>query len=153
MRLKLPRRDQIPHASFRKADRPSGETTCDRRLIELIDGRTVWIGREQWRIKYGLGSDLLMICGILMWSRVRGLSFAGDRVDESQAGAGIGELGRVEMFQQMGDCAVGPRVRHRMDMHSQYLLLEIRHQVGLGAKQIAQQAAGVVSPGQRLAHD
>ena len=95
-------------------------------------------------------SDLL-ICGILLWNRVRGLGFAGERVDKSQAGARIGELGRVEMFQQVSDREVGPRVRHRMDMHTQYLLLHIRQQVGLEAKQIAQQAAGVVSPGQRLA--
>ena len=53
----------------------------------------------------------------------------------------------------MSDCAVGPRVRHRMDLHPQYPLLEIREQVGLGAEQIAQQAAGVVSSGQLLAHD
>src|SRR5271157_5535251 len=46
-----------------------------------------------------LVSDLL-ICGILMWHRVRGFGFAGERVDKSQAGARIGELGRVEMFQQ-----------------------------------------------------
>src|SRR5208337_83341 len=64
----------------------------------------------------GPGSDLL-ICGILMWGQVGRFGLTGDRVDESQIGAGIGELGRVEMFQQMSDCAVGPRVRHRMDVH------------------------------------
>ena len=101
---------------------------------------------------HGVASDLL-ICGILMWHRVRRFGFAGERVDESQVGARIGELGRVEMFQQMSDCEVGPRVRHRMDMHTQNLLLHIRQQVGLGAIQIAQQGAGVVRPGQRLAHD
>jgi len=68
-----------------------------------------------------------------MWSQVRVFGFAGDRVDKLQAGAGIGELGRVELFQQMSDCAVGPRVRHWMDMDSQYLLLHIRQQIGLGA--------------------
>ncbi len=99
------------------------------------------------------GDSDLLICGILIWSQVRGFGLAGDRVDESQVGARIGELGRVEMLQQMSDRAVGPRVRHRMDLHTQYPLLQIRQQVGLGAKQIAQQAAGVVSSGQLLAHD
>ena len=97
-------------------------------------------------------SDLL-ICGILMWGQVGRFGLTGDRVDESQIGAGIGELGRVEMFQQMSDCAVGPRVRHRMDVHTQDPLLQIGHQVGLRAKQIAQQAAGIVCPGQFLTHD
>src|SRR5271157_5025739 len=97
-------------------------------------------------------SDLL-ICGILLWNRVRGFGFAGDRVHELQLGAGIGELGRVEMFQQVCDCAVGTRVRHWMDLYTQYSLLQIRQQVGLGAKQIAQQAAGVVRSGQLLAHN
>ena len=60
-------------------------------------------------------SDLL-ICGILMWSRFWRFGLTGDRVNESQIGARIGELGRVEVFQQMSDCAVGQRVRHRMDM-------------------------------------
>ena len=98
------------------------------------------------------GSDLL-ICRILMWGQVGRFGLTGDRVDESQIGDGIGELGRVEMFQQMSDCAVGPRVRHRMDVHTQDPLLQIGHQVGLRAKQIAQQAAGIVCPGQFLTHD
>jgi len=38
----------------------------------------------------GIASDLL-ICGILLWNRVRGLGFAGDRVHELQLGAGIDE--------------------------------------------------------------
>ena len=38
-------------------------------------------------------------------------------------------------------------------MYTQYSLLRIRQQVGLGAKQIAQQATGVVRSGQFLAHD
>src|SRR5271157_2394160 len=97
-------------------------------------------------------SDLL-ICGILLWNRVRGFGFAGDRVHELQLGAGIGELGRVEMLQQVCDCAVGTRVRHWMDLYTQYSLLQIRQQVGLGAKQIAQQAASVVRSGQLLAHN
>ena len=88
-----------------------------------------------------------------MWNRVRGFGFAGDRVHELQLGAGIGELGRVEMFQQVCDCAVGTRVRHWMDLYTQYSLLQIRQQVGLGAKQIAQQAASVVRSGQLLAHN
>ena len=88
-----------------------------------------------------------------MWGQVGRFGLTGDRVDESQIGAGIGELGRVEMFQQMSDCAVGPRVRHRMDVHTQDPLLQIGHQVGLRAKQIAQQAAGIVCPGQFLTHD
>src|SRR5271157_1629491 len=75
-------------------------------------------------------SDLL-ICGILMWGQVRRFGLTGDRVDESQIGARIGELGRVKMFQQMRDCAVGPRVRHRMDVHAQDPLFHIGHQVGL----------------------
>src|SRR5271157_3081720 len=54
-------------------------------------------------------SDLL-ICGILMWNQVRRFDLTGDRVDEAQIGARIGELGRVEMLQQVSDCAVGPRV-------------------------------------------
>ena len=69
-------------------------------------------------------SDLL-ICGILLWNRVRGFGFAGDRVHELQLGAGIGELGRVEMFQQVCDYAVGTRVRHWMDLYTQYSLLQI----------------------------
>ncbi len=64
-----------------------------------------------------------------------------------QIGARIGELGDVEMVQQMGNRAVGPRVRHRMDLHTQDSLCQIRHQVGLGAKQITQQTAGVVFAG------
>ena len=83
-----------------------------------------------------------------MWGRTWALSLAGDRVDESQLGARIGELGRVEVLQQVRDCSVGPRVRHRMDLHSQYLLLQIRQQVGLGAKQVLQQATSIVGPGQ-----
>ena len=35
-----------------------------------------------------------------MWGQVGRFGLTGDRVDESQIGAGIGELGRVEMFQQ-----------------------------------------------------
>ena len=61
-----------------------------------------------------------------MWGRTWALGLAGDRVDESQLGARIGELGRVEVLQQVRDRSVGPRVRHRMDLHAQYLLLEIR---------------------------
>ena len=104
-----------------------------------------------WRV--GTWELDLLICGILMWGQVGRFGLTGDRVDESQIGAGIGELGRVEMFQQMSDYAVGPRVRHRMDVHTQDPLLQIGHQVGLRAKQIAQQAAGVVCPGQFLTHD
>ena len=37
-----------------------------------------------------------------------------------------------------------------MDLYTQYSLLQIRQQVGLGAKQIAQQAASVVRSGQLL---
>ena len=51
-------------------------------------------------------SDLL-ICGILMWGQVRDFGLPGDRVDERQIGVQIGELGGVEMFQQMSDRAVG----------------------------------------------
>src|SRR5271157_2116625 len=71
-----------------------------------------------------LGSDLLT-CGILMWGRTWALGLAGDRVDESQLGARIGELGRVEVLQQVRDRSVGSRVRHRMDLHAQDPLLEI----------------------------
>ncbi|MGA2701483.1 MAG: hypothetical protein ABSH35_10335, partial [Isosphaeraceae bacterium] len=39
-------------------------------------------------------SDLLT-CGILMWGRTWALGLGGDRVDEFQLGARIGELGRV----------------------------------------------------------
>ena len=88
-----------------------------------------------------------------MWGQVGRFGLTGDRVDESQIRAGIGELGRVEMFQQMSDCAVGPRVRHRMDVHAQDPLFHIGHQVGLRAKQIAQEGAGVVCPDQFLTHD
>src|SRR5271157_98987 len=70
------------------------------------------------------GSDLLT-CGILMWGRTWALGLASDRVDESQLGARIGELGRVEVLQQVRDRSVGPRVRHRMDLHAQDPLLEI----------------------------
>ena len=83
-----------------------------------------------------------------MWGRTWALGLAGDRVDESQLSARIGELGRVEVLQQVRDRSVGPRVRHRMDLHAQDLLLQIRQQVGLGAKQVLQQATSVVSPGQ-----
>ena len=75
-------------------------------------------------------SDLL-IRGILIWDRDRGFGLAADRVHESQIGARICELGRVEVLQQMSDCAVGPRVRHRMDLHPQHAFLQIRGQVGL----------------------
>src|SRR5882724_3198526 len=51
------------------------------------------------------GSDLL-ICGILMWGQLGGFGFASDRVDQSQLGAGIGVLRRVEMVQQVRDGAV-----------------------------------------------
>jgi len=51
-----------------------------------------------------------------MWSQVRRFGLAGDRVDKSQVGARIGELGRVEMLQQMCDCAVGPRVRPEFEI-------------------------------------
>jgi hypothetical protein len=44
-----------------------------------------------------------------MWSQIRGFGLAGDRVDQSQMGARIGELGRVEMSQQMSDRTVGPK--------------------------------------------
>src|SRR5215472_15235596 len=81
-------------------------------------------------------SDLLTR-GILIWSQIGSFSLACDRVDQFQAGAGIDELGRVEVFQQVCNGAIGPRVRHRMNMHSQYLLLHIRQDVGLRAKQIA----------------
>jgi hypothetical protein len=40
-----------------------------------------------------------------------------------------------------------------MDLYTQYSLLQIRQQVGLGAKQIAHQAARVVRSGQLLAHN
>lgn len=56
-----------------------------------------------------------------MWDLVRSFDFACERVDELQARTGIVELGRIEMFQQMGDHAVGPGVRHRMSMHSQHV--------------------------------
>src|SRR5271157_4228992 len=49
-----------------------------------------------------LGSDLLT-CGILMWGRTWALGLAGDRVDESQLGARIGELGRVEVLQHLSE--------------------------------------------------
>ena len=86
-------------------------------LIAGQPGAVRWPGRK-------IGPDLL-ICGILMWGQVGRFGLTGDRVDESQIGAGIGELGRVEMFQQMSDCAVGPRVRHRMDVHTQDPLLSV----------------------------
>jgi len=40
-----------------------------------------------------------------------------------------------------------------MDVHAQDPLFHIGHQVGLGAKQIAQEGAGVVCPDQFLTHD
>ncbi len=36
-----------------------------------------------------------------MWGQTWALGLAGDRVDESQLGARIGELGRVEVLQQV----------------------------------------------------
>ena len=41
----------------------------------------------------------LLICGILTWSQVRRFCVTGDRVDEAQIGARIGELGRVKVLQ------------------------------------------------------
>ena len=56
-------------------------------------------------------SDLL-ICGNLIWSQLRILDPACNRVDQLQVGAGIYELGRIEMFQQMSDRTVGLRGSH-----------------------------------------
>ena len=98
----------------------------------------------------GSRSSDLLICGILMWSQIRGFRLTDDRVDQPQIGAWIGKLPGVEMLQQMSNRAIGSRVRHRMDLHTQYPLFHVRHQVGLGLKQIAQQTASVVGPGQLL---
>ncbi|MGO9549559.1 hypothetical protein, partial [Mycobacterium sp.] len=70
-------------------------------------------------------SDLL-ICGILIWSQTRRFGVAGDRIDELQIGGWIGELGRVEMRESVSNRTIGPRVRHRMDLHAKYSLLQIR---------------------------
>src|SRR5271157_1762126 len=89
-----------------------------------------WSSFPAWKFPAGKrvrcvpASDLLT-CGILMWGRTWALGLASDRVDESQLGARIGELGRVEVLQQVRDRSVGPRVRHRMDLHAQDPLLEI----------------------------
>jgi hypothetical protein len=65
------------------------------------------------------GASNLLICGILISSQFRGFGLADDRVDQPQIGTRIGELGRVEVLQQMRDRAVGTRVRHRMDIQMQ----------------------------------
>jgi hypothetical protein len=62
-----------------------------------------------------IGSELLT-CGILIWCRIRFFGEARDRVEQFQTGSGIGELGCVEMFQQILDRSVGTRVRHRMNL-------------------------------------
>ena len=82
------------------------------------------------------GSDLLT-CGILIWCRSRQLGVPDDRIVESQVRARIREGRSVEMLQQIGDSTVRPRVRHRVDVHTQYPPFQIGHQVGLGAKQVA----------------
>ena len=76
-------------------------------------------------VRRGKASDLL-ICGILRWGRVRAVGLTGNRVDKSQVRARIHELGRIKLYQQMRNCSVGTWVRHRMNLHTQKTLAQIR---------------------------
>ncbi len=79
---------------------------------EAADDAETFIERLRQQV-----SDLL-ICGILTWGQRRDFGSACKRVDEPQIRARIRELGRVKMFQQVDDCFVGTRIRHRMNLHT-----------------------------------
>jgi hypothetical protein len=74
-------------------ERRRGPATKFKLAVNEVElkGTLICIGR------LGRSTSELLICGILVWSQVRRFGLTSDRVDESQIGARIGELGCVEM--------------------------------------------------------